>query len=109
MRYIQFHDIKYSLISRENVMPLHFQATIKKENYSVESISEDAINAEEIKVYEEEEQVAIYKGYTDLLTVSMYEALGKTVVSVELLNHNYEQQLNDLSVSMLEVEAKQTE
>lgn len=107
MRTIIFRETQYELASRENVMPLHFQATIVKENYSVESIAEDARNAEEIKIYEDEEQVAIYKGYTDLLTVSMYEALGKTVVSVELLNHNYEQQLNDLSASMIKVEAKQ--
>lgn len=97
MRQIQFNENKYDLIDRENVSASHFQVTILKESYSVESIANDAMRSEEIKIYEGEEVKAIYKGYNDLIMASMYEIDDRKVVSVELLNHNYEEQLNELA------------
>lgn len=107
MRYIQFNEIKYNLIDHENVLASSFQATILKEDYSVEDIAEDATSAEEIKVYEDDELVATYTGYTDMRAISMYELEEGMVISIELDNHDVYSQLNNLTQMVGDIEEVQ--
>ena len=107
MRYIQFNDIKYSLVDHENVLAASFQATLLKEDYSVEDIAEDATSAEEIKIYEDDDLVATYIGYTDMRAISMYENEKEMVVSVELDNQDVYSQLNNLAQEISDIEEVQ--
>lgn len=109
MRTVKFNDISYSLVDHENIISLYFQATILKGDYTVDEIVEDALSAEEIKVYENDEQVAIYRGYDRLNAASMYDVSDGRVVSLELLNADYEQRLNDLSSVVSDMQQIQNE
>lgn len=109
MRTIKFNTISYPIMDRENIISLYFQATIIKGNYTVDEIVEDALSAEEIKIYENEEQVATYRGYNDLNAASMYETNNEMVVSLELLSTDFEQRLNALNGRVSIVEDVQNE
>ena len=104
MRTIKFHTTEYQLVDHENVMPSGIQATLLKEDHTVEEIAEDATGAEEIKVYEDETLVATYTGYTDMRAISMYGHEEGMVVSVELDNHDVYEQMNNLTEQVSNIE-----
>ena len=107
MRTIKFKTTEYQLVDHENVLASSFQATLLKESYTVEEIAEDTVNAEEIKVYEDEELVATYTGYTDMRAISMYGHEEGMVVSVELDNHDVYSQLNNMAEDISAIEEVQ--
>lgn len=107
MRTIKFKTTEYQLVDHENVMPSGIQATLLKEDHTVEEIAEDASGAEEIKVYEDETLVATYTGYTDLRNVSMYYNNDVLVVSVEVDNHDVYAQMNNLTEQVSNIEEVQ--
>lgn len=107
MRTIKFHTTEYQLVDHENVMPSGIQATLLKEDHTVEEIAEDATGAEEIKVYEDETLVATYTGYTDMRAISMYGHEEGMVVSVELDNHDVYSQLNNMAEDISAIEEVQ--
>lgn len=109
MRTVKFNEISYSIVDKENIVSMYFQATILKGDYTVDEIVEDALSAEEINVYEDGLNVAIYSGYDRLNAASMYEVNGEMVVSLELLNTDFDQRLNDLDDSVQAVEQIQNE
>ena len=104
MRTLKFNSIEYRLVDHENVMPSEFQATIFKEDYSMEDIAEDAQNNEEIKIYDDDVLVATYTGYTDMRAISMYAHDSDMVVSIELDNHDVYSMLNDMAQDISEIE-----
>ena len=107
MRTIKFKTTEYQLVDHENVLASSFQATLLKESYTVEEIAEDTVHAEEIKVYEDEELVATYTGYTDMRAISMYGHEEGMVVSVELDNHDVYSQLNNMAEDISAIEEVQ--
>ena len=105
MRTVKFNSTEYTLVDHENVLSSSFQATILKEDYSVEDITEEATGAEEIKVYDGDTLLGVYDGYVDRIAISLYTAKDADVVSVELQNADVMAQLDSLTAS---VEAQAT-
>lgn len=104
MRTIKFHTTEYQLVDHENVLASSFQATLLKESYTIESIIEDITNTEEIKIYENEEIVAIYTGYTIMRAISIYMNENDIVISVELDNYDVYSQLNNITEALSTIE-----
>lgn len=89
---IKFHETLYELVD-SNALFGRLQATIKKGDHTYDSIIEDTVNAEEITVYDDQDEVqAIYTGYTKRIAISIIED-----ISIELQNVNFEKQLQDLN------------
>lgn len=107
MRTIKFKNTEYNLVDHENVLPSCFQTTIFKDEHTMEEIAEDATDAEEIKVYEDEELVATYVGYTDMRAISMYMNENDKVVSIELDNHEVYSMLDKMANDITVIEEVQ--
>ena len=94
---IQFHTIKYELISVPNVSAARLQATIEKGDNTFDSIIADTVNANEIIVYDDDEKMGVYTGYTNRIAISIYP---NDNVSVELSNSDVQSQIDELSGSI---------
>ena len=51
MKTIKFKTTAYKLVDNVNAFASHFQATVEKENHTVDSIAAEATNANKIYVY----------------------------------------------------------
>lgn len=115
MRYIKFNTTSFPLASVENVSISRLQATIlKTEEVTVENVIDAIADLETVSIYQEDELVGVYNGYTDLIAtvVRANQAIDNqgttaTTISVELLNHDIQSQINDLSDSVTAVQSSQ--
>ena len=114
MLQIMFDSTTFELASTINVSIARLQATIKKGESTVESIVDAAEDVEVIKVLEDGEVVGVYNGYNTLLATVYHrdELMGDgtraDTVSVELLNNDFQAQINTLSNTVNSVQAAQT-
>lgn len=97
MNTILFGSARYDLVDDVNVSATRLQATIYKGESSVEQIAENTTGVAEIKVYDDDTLLGVYDGYTDRIAISLYEANGADVVSVELQNADVMAQLDSLA------------
>ncbi len=106
MKSIQFGSAVYKLVSNVNVSQTHFQATILKENNTVEAIAQAASAATEFKILSESgETEAIYTGFTKRVAVNYYHVDNNDVVSVEFENTDLLSAINDLGTAVDSVSA----
>lgn len=92
---VKFKETMYEVIGNViNVMPDHFQATVKKEEHTIDEIIEDAVGNDVITTYDDEgELMGTYNGYKDLIAVCTMDGYN---VSVELKNTSMQEQINAL-------------
>lgn len=92
---IKFHEIEYSLLDIPNATYDHFQATIFKDEYSLDDIFDDIQGIERIEVTDGDEVVRIYTSYSTFIALSTYYLDPETrIISIELSNDNIQNQIN---------------
>lgn len=103
-RFIKFKTTSYELASQENVSASRLQATILKDDHTVENILGELEGTTTATVTEDDEVVAVYNGYTDVLAVTVMtnqlidistDTYADTV-SIELLNADMQSQIDSL-------------
>lgn len=94
---IKFHETLYNLVTN-NISSGRFQATIEKGENTYDSIIADTVDAEEITIYNDEDEVkGIYTGYTTRIAISIH---SDDNISIELQNTDFENRLQELSESV---------
>lgn len=93
MEIIIFNQKEYELYQKPNVSTTHFQASIKRNDYSIDDILEDISDFTIITVKEDEEVIGVYSGYTNFIALTV---LNNDVISVEFANVNFQAQLDSL-------------
>ncbi len=96
MKTITLSNTVHKLVDYPNVSLDRLQATILKEEYTIEEIIDSAKNNEEITVKDGNVTVGVYNGYTDFINTTVYENNGETVVSLELANNDVKSQLKNV-------------
>lgn len=101
MRKVKFGTHLYDLVDHENVNPSYFQATVYKNTSSVDEIAEAAKTAPAIYIYNDDELVAQYEGYTTPVAFSLgYDDNNDAIVSIEMNNTNILGQIADIQASV---------
>lgn len=99
MRAIKFNTVNFDLYGI-NVTADHLSATVVKGDYTVDDIIEELDGTTTTTISEDGETVAVYNGYSKILAVTYYKDYEHEdpvdIVSVELINEDLQQQINDL-------------
>lgn len=94
---IKFHETLYDLVG-SNAYSGRFQATIEKGEHTYDSIIEDTLDAEEIIIYDDEDEVkGIYTDYTKRIAITIQ---SDNYISIELQNTDFERRLQELNDSV---------
>lgn len=107
MNKIQFSTTKYDLVSPINRSSSDFQATIVKGDHTIDSIVNEAVASDVIKVYEDDVVVATYDGYTTFKAASTYVIDDEQVVSVEMLCTDMQTQINNMNSDITDIHQTQ--
>ena len=92
MKTIKFGNTAFDLVDAINVNATRLQATVFKQNHTVDEIASVVSSAEIIKVYDGETLVGQYTGYTSPIAFTLHD----DTVSIELQNTDYDEVLNSL-------------
>lgn len=111
MKAIKFNTINFELIGI-NVSADHLSATIVKDDYAVDDVIEELEDTTTITISEDDETTAVYNGYSKIFAVTYYknyEYNGEAAdaISVELINENIQQQINELFSTVQSVQSEQ--
>jgi seryl-tRNA synthetase len=101
MRKVRFGTHLYDLVDHENVNPSYFQATVYKGTSSVDEIAEATKTAPAIYIYNDDELVAQYEGYTTPVAFSLgYDDNNDAIVSIEMNNTNVLGQIANIQATV---------
>lgn len=106
MKTIKFKTTQFELASDVNASPSHFQASIVKGDTSVDSVIAEAGDSTSITISEDGETVAVYNGYSTLFVVNYTK--GSEIISVEMLNEDFQAQIDAISASVSDVASAQS-
>lgn len=107
MRKVQFNSVKYDLATPENRSSSDFQSTIIKGDNDFDAIVADAKSSAEINIYEDDTIVGTYTGYTIFKAATLYFYESKDVVSIELMNADFQSQLNSINSDLADMHSTQ--
>lgn len=103
MKTIKFGNVVYELVCDVVRDGSRIRATIYKNNLTLADVAPAVSGVNEIEVFDGEEEVAIYTGYTLPITLNIfynYPLVGDTfgsVISIELENVNFQAQIDALN------------
>lgn len=102
MRKIRLNNRLYELVNEPNRSASNLQFNVVKGENTFESIIDNADGNDIIDVYEDDEKVGTYKGYSELFVASYVK--GNDSISIELINNDIIQQIEDLNISIDELD-----
>ena len=101
MRKVKFGTVLLNLVDHENVNPSYFQATVFQNELSVEDIAIAAKTTNVIYIYNDDELVAQYEGYTTPVAFSLsYDDNNDAIISIEMNNTNILGQIANIQASV---------
>lgn len=102
MRKIRLNNKLYELVNEPNRSASNLQFNVDKGLNTFDQIIEDADGNDIIEIYEDDEKVGTYKGYSELFVASYVK--GNDSISIELINNDIVQQIEDLNSSIDELD-----
>lgn len=113
MKTIKFNNTEYNLVFTAIENSTKLRITILKENHTIPEIADAVKDITTISILEDDEVVAQYNQYTDLVTLqsfSDYPINGEetdSVILIEMVNGDLQEQINALTGKITSLEESQ--